>query len=79
MLNKLFMVIILDESRANTIQFAAYYDKQMYYLCKQRLERGYCSYSHSIVAGGLLLISYTTRFIPFTRFIILLLTRANSS
>jgi hypothetical protein len=31
---------------------------------------GVVSYSHSMVAGGLLLISYTTRLIPFTLFMI---------
>jgi len=36
-------------------------------------------YSHSIVAGGLLLISYTTRLIPFTLLMISLLTWAKKS
>ena len=38
----------------------------------------YRPYSHSIVAGGLLEISYTTRFTPSTSFTIRLLTRAGS-
>ena len=36
-------------------------------------------YSHSIVAGGLLLISYTTRLIPFTLLIMSLETCAKKS
>jgi hypothetical protein len=41
----------------------------------------YCqlSYSHSIVAGGLLLISYTTRLIPFTLLMISLEILAKNS
>lgn len=39
----------------------------------------YFLYSHSIVAGGLLLISYTTRLTPSTSLTMRLLTRANRS
>lgn len=37
------------------------------------------SYSHSIVAGGLLVMSYTTRLMPSTSFTIRLLIRASTS
>ena len=37
------------------------------------------NYSHSIVAGGLLLISYTTRLMPFTELMISLDTSARKS
>ena len=36
-------------------------------------------YSHSIVAGGLLLMSYTTRFTPFTSLMIRVEIRASNS
>ena len=38
----------------------------------------YCFYSHSIVAGGFELISYTTRLIPLTSLIILLDISSNT-
>ena len=37
------------------------------------------AHSHSIVAGGLLLMSYTTRFTPFTWLMIVLEIRASTS
>lgn len=39
-----------------------------------RTDRTGVGYSHSMVAGGLELISYTTRLMPCTSFVILLLT-----
>ncbi len=42
-------------------------------------EVGYAAHSHSIVAGGLVLMSYSTRFTPLTSFTIRLLMRASRS
>ena len=40
---------------------------------------GYVNYSHSIVAGGLLVISYTTRLTPSTSLMIRLEVRPSKS
>ncbi|KXL52509.1 hypothetical protein CLNEO_22050 [Anaerotignum neopropionicum] len=44
-----------------------------------KVRRGWLIYSHSIVAGGFEVTSYTIRFTCFTSFTILTLTRSNTS
>src|SRR5438067_1478687 len=46
---------------------------------KQVVRRRIHTHSHSIVAGGLLLMSYTTRFTPFTSLMTRVEMRASSS
>ena len=54
-------------------------DRMLRKLSMTGITRNSGPYSHSIVAGGLLEISYTTRLIPRTWLMILLLTSARKS